>query len=122
MTRLLIEAARRGIHREYALQILAVLESPATAGGGAVSTGAPAGMAAQTSVAASPETGERLSERELEVVRLIARGASNREIADRLVVTVGTVKSHVNHILGKLAAHNRTEAVARARELRLLDI
>ena len=53
---------------------------------------------------------------------LIARGATNQVIADRLVITVGTVKSHINHILGKLEAHNRTEAVARARELGLLEI
>jgi LuxR family maltose regulon positive regulatory protein len=50
----------------------------------------------------------------------MAGGASNQEIAVRLVVTVGTVKGHVNHILDKLEAHNRTEAVARARELGLL--
>ena len=68
------------------------------------------------------ESGEQLSERELEVLRLMARGASNQEIAEQLVITVGTVKSHINHILGKLEAHNRTEAVARARGLGLLEI
>ena len=52
----------------------------------------------------------------------MARGASNQEIAEQLVITVGTVKSHINHILGKLEAHNRTEAVARAREWGLLEI
>jgi LuxR family maltose regulon positive regulatory protein len=65
--------------------------------------------------------GERLSERELEVLRLIAQGATNHEIAGQLVITVGTVKSHINHILGKLDSHNRTEAVARARGLGLLE-
>jgi LuxR family maltose regulon positive regulatory protein len=63
---------------------------------------------------------EPLSERELEVLRLVASGASNHAIAVAMVISVGTVKSHVNHILGKLSAHNRTEAVARARELMLL--
>ena len=63
---------------------------------------------------------EVLSERELEVLRLIAGGASNQAIAATLVISLGTVKSHINHILGKLAASNRTEAVARARGLRLL--
>jgi LuxR family maltose regulon positive regulatory protein len=63
---------------------------------------------------------EPLSERELEVLRLVAEGASNKTIADALVVSVGTVKSHLNHLLGKLAAHSRTEAVARARALGLL--
>jgi LuxR family maltose regulon positive regulatory protein len=63
---------------------------------------------------------EPLSEREVEVLRLIAEGASNQVIANRLVISIGTVKSHINHILGKLAAQNRTEAVARAHELGLL--
>lgn len=63
---------------------------------------------------------EPLSERELEVLHLIAGGAPNGAIAEQLVVSVGTVKSHVNHILGKLGAHNRTEAVARARAAGLL--
>ena len=63
---------------------------------------------------------ERLSERELEVLRLLAVGRSNREIADELIVTVGTIKTHVSHIYGKLDAHSRTQAVARARELKLL--
>jgi LuxR family maltose regulon positive regulatory protein len=65
--------------------------------------------------------GESLTERELEVLGLIAQGATNLEIAQRLVITVGTVKSHVNHILGKLNSQNRTEAVARARALGWLD-
>jgi ATP/maltotriose-dependent transcriptional regulator MalT len=65
---------------------------------------------------------EPLSDRELEVLRLIAGGASNQAIATALVISIGTVKSHINHILGKLAACNRTAAVARARELGLLAI
>jgi len=62
-----------------------------------------------------------LTPRELEILALMAGGASNQEIAARLVVTVGTVKGHVNHILDKLEARNRTGAVARARELGLLE-
>jgi LuxR family maltose regulon positive regulatory protein len=54
------------------------------------------------------------------VLRLLAAGKSNQQIADELVVTLATVKSHVGHILGKLAAANRTQAVARARVLGLL--
>ena len=61
-----------------------------------------------------------LSERELEVLRGIAAGLSNREIAAELVITVGTAKWHVNNIFGKLQVKRRTEAVARARELGLL--
>lgn len=64
---------------------------------------------------------EQLSERELEVLRLIADGASNQAIAAALVISLGTVKSHINHILGKLAARNRTEAVAHARAHGLLS-
>jgi LuxR family maltose regulon positive regulatory protein len=63
---------------------------------------------------------EPLSERELEVLCLIADGLSNHEIAARLVIGLGTVKTHINNIFGKLDVKNRTQAVARARELNLL--
>ena len=62
-----------------------------------------------------------LSERELEVLQLIARGDSNQEIADRLVITLDTVKGHVTHIFQKLGVRNRVQAVARARALGLLS-
>jgi DNA-binding NarL/FixJ family response regulator len=61
-----------------------------------------------------------LSERELEILALIARGASNREIGDRLFITEGTVKNHVTHILAKLGVRDRTQAALKARELGLL--
>jgi LuxR family transcriptional regulator, maltose regulon positive regulatory protein len=61
-----------------------------------------------------------LSDRELEVLQLLAAGKPNQAIAEELVVTLETVKSHVAHILGKLGVANRTQAVARARELGLL--
>jgi LuxR family maltose regulon positive regulatory protein len=75
--------------------------------------------------AASPEPGtasefEPLSERELEVLALIAEGASNREIAEALFVSVGTVKKHLNNMFLKLDAHSRTEAIAIARQHNLL--
>jgi len=63
---------------------------------------------------------EPLSERELEVLRLIAAGLNNREIAQELVIAVGTVKRHLNNLYGKLGVHSRTQAVARARNLGLL--
>jgi LuxR family maltose regulon positive regulatory protein len=63
---------------------------------------------------------EPLSQRELEVLGLVAQGLSNREIADRLFITVGTVKTHVHNIYGKLGVKRRTEAAARARELGLV--
>ena len=62
---------------------------------------------------------EPLSERELDVLRLVAEGMSNGEIAERLVVSVGTVKTHVHSIIDKLGVRSRTQAVARARELAL---
>ncbi len=64
--------------------------------------------------------GEPLSERELEVLRLIVAGYSNREIADRLVIAVSTVKWYVNAIYGKLQVESRTKAIARARELSIV--
>ena len=64
---------------------------------------------------------EPLSERELEVVRLIASGASNRDIARKLFVSLSTVKTHINNIYRKLEVRTRTQAVARARELKLLQ-
>ena len=63
---------------------------------------------------------EPMSERELEILRLMAAGLSNREIAERLVITVGTTKSHVHHILEKLDSASRSQAVAKARELELV--
>ena len=70
--------------------------------------------------AAPPGLAEPLTDRELEVLRLLAAGKSNQRIAHDLVVALDTVKKHVTHVLGKLGAANRTEAVARARELGLI--
>jgi LuxR family maltose regulon positive regulatory protein len=61
-----------------------------------------------------------LTEREFEVLRLMAEGLSNQQIADRLIISLGTAKNHVHNILEKLDAEGRTEAVARARELKLI--
>jgi DNA-binding NarL/FixJ family response regulator len=61
-----------------------------------------------------------LSERELEILGWIARGASNKEIADQLFIAEGTVKNHMTNILGKLGVHDRTQAALKARELGLL--
>ena len=70
--------------------------------------------------AAPPGLAEPLTDRELEVLRLLAAGKSNQRIARDLVVALDTVKKHVTHVLGKLGAANRTEAVARARQLGLI--
>ena len=69
---------------------------------------------------AVPGLVEPLSEREQEVLQLLAMGRSNQQIAQELVVALDTIKKHVSHILDKLGAANRTQAVARARELQLL--
>jgi LuxR family maltose regulon positive regulatory protein len=100
---LLHEAARQGIAPDYVGEILLAI-------------GAKARMAA--GVASSLI--EPLSEREMEVLRLMAAGLSNRAIAEKLILSEGTVKTHIHNICGKLAAANRTEAAARARELKLI--
>ena len=74
------------------------------------------------SVARNAQAGvvEPLTDRELEVLQLIASGDSNQEIARRLVVGLATIKTHVNHIFAKLDAESRVQVVARARALGLL--
>jgi LuxR family maltose regulon positive regulatory protein len=63
---------------------------------------------------------ERVSGREHEILRLVAAGKSNGQIAADLFVTVGTVKTHLNNLYRKLDAHSRTQALARARDLKLI--
>ncbi len=63
---------------------------------------------------------EPLSKREVEVLRLMAEGLTNEQIAAKLIIALGTVKAHVHNISGKLGAQNRAHAVARAKELNLL--
>jgi len=104
---LLQEVVRRGIHPEYIGQILAVMgKQPPRE----VKLPAPGGWLVV----------EPLSERELEVLRLVAAGLSNREIAATLYLSPGTVKTHVHNIYGKLGVKNRTQAVTRAKELGLI--
>ena len=78
------------------------------------------GSRSGTAPAAVPGLVEQLTSRELEVLGMLAAGKSNQAIAGQLVVTLDTVKKHVSHLLGKLGAANRTEAVTRARELGLI--
>jgi LuxR family maltose regulon positive regulatory protein len=69
----------------------------------------------------SPPLIEPLSERELEVLQLISEGLTNREIADRLYLSVNTVKVHTRNIYGKLGVNNRTQAAAKARDFGILQ-
>lgn len=78
------------------------------------------GETVKIELAIASKLDEPLSQRELEVLRLIVEGATNKEIADELVLTVNTVKRHISNIFGKLVVRNRAEAIARARELTLL--
>lgn len=71
---------------------------------------------AAVSASLVPSLFEPLSERELEILRLIARGASNREIAGTLFLAEGTVKNHVTNILGKLEVRDRTQAALKAKD------
>ncbi len=63
---------------------------------------------------------EQLTEREREILALIAQGASNRQVAEHLYVTEGTIKNHMSSILGKLGVRDRTQAVLKAKELGLV--
>jgi LuxR family maltose regulon positive regulatory protein len=64
---------------------------------------------------------ESLSDRELAVLRLIAAGASNAEIANTLIIAISTVKRHTGNLYGKLGVNSRTRAIARAQQLGLLS-
>ena len=108
MAGLLRRALLQGIAPGYAGRLLAVLGESVPPPSSAVQA-----MVDQPLV-------DPLTEREVDVLRLVAAGLSNREIAQELVVAVSTVKSHINHIYGKLDVKNRTQALARARTLGLL--
>ena len=71
---------------------------------------------------AAPPEGliEPLSARETEVLGLVASGFSNAEIGEKLFISLGTVKRHINNIFAKLEVHSRTQAVARATNLKIL--
>ena len=102
-----------GAVAEVPLGCLARLQRALAAPGAAPDAG-------RASVTAAPGLIDPLTSRELEVLEMLAAGSSNQVIASQLVVTLDTVKKHVSHVLGKLGAANRTEAVARARELSLI--
>jgi len=109
MAQLLSEAEAIGMMPDYTGKLLAVLEADAQKREHTSSLPPPA----QPLI-------EPLSPRELEVLHLMAAGLSNQEMCERLFLALSTVKGHNRNIFGKLQVQRRTEAVARARELRLL--
>ncbi len=103
MAKLLRHAAVRGIHPQFASRLLAAFSPDEE----------------ETFTTVQPLI-EPLSNRELEILRYLATGLSNQAIADQLFVSLAAVKWHARNIYGKLNANNRTQAVARARELGIL--
>jgi LuxR family maltose regulon positive regulatory protein len=100
MRRLLRHAITGSVAQEYAGRVLAAFPAPAAPGTG--------------------DLLESLNDREMAIVRFMSAGLSNRDIADELYLSVNTVKWHARNIYGKLGVSNRSMAVARARELRIL--
>jgi LuxR family maltose regulon positive regulatory protein len=103
MVELLRHVYARGIAPDYVATLLSAAGSPT------LPAPSPAGSLL-----------EPLTERELDILRLLVTGLSNAAMARELIITVGTVKSHVNHIYGKLGVNSRSQAIARAHTLHLL--
>jgi len=103
-----LNQAKAGLLRDYTIQLLSQFESEPSQGilpsEGAYPTG---------------DLVEPLTPRELEVLRLICEGDSNQAIAEKLVITVKTVKKHTGNILGKLGVTSRAQAMVKARQLEL---
>jgi LuxR family maltose regulon positive regulatory protein len=116
MVELLQEAACRSVETGYVGQILAAFE----AGGRMEKPQARQRPTLEGMRPAQAALIEPLSDRELQVLRLLNTPLSQPEIADRLYISVNTVRSHVKHIYAKLGVHGRTEATVRAEELGLL--
>jgi LuxR family maltose regulon positive regulatory protein len=104
LARLLWQAQARGVEADYACELLSAMAGPAR----------PPAPPAQRLI-------EPLTTRELEVLALVAVGRSNQAIADQLVISLATVKRHISNLYAKLGAASRTQALARARDLKLLD-
>jgi LuxR family maltose regulon positive regulatory protein len=104
MAQLLCETAKRGIVPDYTFKLLAVFESEK-----------------HGDITQPPQPlVEPLSPRELEVLKLVAKGFSNREISERLFLALDTVKGHNHRIYGKLGVKNRTQAVNKAISLKII--
>ena len=104
--RLLKEAARRNIAADYVIQLLNLIDKD---------TQPDAPNLSPSSLLVDP-----LSDRELEVLHLMAQDLSYKEMANQIMVSLNTVRTHVKNIYSKLMVHKRSQAVAKARELNLL--
>lgn len=104
MMRLLRKAVAMGVHQEYSTKLLKAFDESI--------------IRVEGNTSAVEDF--QLSERELQILRLITAGLSNREIGEELYIAIGTVKKHLDNIYGKLHVHKRTQAVARAQELSIL--
>jgi LuxR family maltose regulon positive regulatory protein len=119
LAKLLFQAKSHGIASEYASKLLSTIIS-------AASLTNPLAKSSKTRLVEIETVSEKnsliepLSERELEVLRLIEAGFSNPDIAAKLVISVKTVKRHISNIYGKLGVKSRTQAVSFARELKIL--
>lgn len=109
MAELLMQVQAQGMLLDYCRQLLAAFPAAAL----------PA-LSPPSATHHHPALFEAISAREMEVLHLVALGKSNQAIADTLVISLGTVKSHTNSLFGKLGVTSRTQAAARARELGLL--
>jgi LuxR family maltose regulon positive regulatory protein len=107
MIALLRQAQRHGIAPNYVARLLALVREPEAIG--------PHPLAPTANAPVEP-----LTAREREVLQLMLNGATNREIARELIVSVNTVKKHVLNICDKLSVRSRTQAIAKARKLHLL--
>ena len=112
MAGLLRQAGRSGVATRYVDQLLtAFLPIERSAEGMAI---------IRPPIPSSSTVVESLTDREWEILRLIDAGLSNREIAERLVLSLNTVTTHIKGLYGKLDVHSRTQAASRARDLGLL--
>ncbi len=105
---LLEKALSLGVTPDYTRKLLGIIESEEH------------GPQVRSLVPAAFAPPDVLSQRELEILRLIASGLSNRQIADRLIIGLGTAKTHVHNVFEKLEVKTRTQAISRARELKLI--
>jgi len=112
-----VKAARQGIYQLDPAVASKVFNSLAAAGSQQSRSPIPSSTKDPTATPVKPTD---LTEREIEVLRLIAQGTTNREIAEALVISEGTVKNHISNILNRLGLRDRTQAAIYARENNLL--